>query len=121
MSFEPTPTDISAMSPTEATAKLAEMTATANPPPPLAPATAADARCRLDVLTNDKTFADRLFSNDAEARREFAELSAKAAEADVVGEAIAGTTPPWRPFETTVDGAWPRPVVNNRALPLECL
>ena len=77
MPFEPITIDLSAtMTPAEVSAKVAEIAAAANPPLP--PGSPADARRRLDSLTNDKAFADRLFSNDAEARREFLELSGQA-------------------------------------------
>jgi hypothetical protein len=99
------------LSPAEATAKLAEMTAAANPPPPIAPSTAADARRRLDVLVADAVWGKKFTSGDAEARRTFAELTAKAAEADDVAQALDGTAPPQRVLETTVDGALPRHVV----------
>ncbi|MGH7489406.1 MAG: hypothetical protein ACREMY_27970 [bacterium] len=91
----------------EATAALARMQLERSPPPPIAPATAADARARLDVLAKNKGWADRLFANDIEARREFAELSTLAAGADDVADTLAGTIPEQPIFETTVNGALP--------------
>jgi hypothetical protein len=101
------------MTPAEAGAALAKMQADASPPPPLVPATAADARARLDILSKDKGWADRLFAGDVTANREFKDLTALAGSADDTAEAIAGTTSPQPLFETTTGGQLPRRHVNE--------
>lgn len=109
---ESPPMDIATLSPAEATAKLAEMTAAASPPPPLAPTTATDARRRLDALSGDKAWGKLFLSGDMTARREFADLSAMVAAGDDVADAIDGKAPPPQ-FETTFGGEQPRRVVNE--------
>jgi hypothetical protein len=101
------------LSPVEAAAKLAAMSAAASPPPPIEPATAADARRRLDALAGDQAWGARFLAGDAEARREFGELSALVAAGDDAADAINGTAPPPQVLETTVDGALPRHAVND--------
>jgi hypothetical protein len=97
-----------AMTPEQATAALAQMQTATNPPPPVVPVDAQDARARLDALSRNPSWAQRLFSGNVEARREFNELVAKAAGGDDVGDAIAGIVEPAAPlFETTANGELP--------------
>lgn len=102
---------IAALTSAEAGAELARMTAVTNPPPPIAPSTAADARRRLDALTTDAAWGKRFLAGNMAARSEFADLSARVASGDHIVDALAGTAPPQQEFETTVDGALPRRVV----------
>jgi hypothetical protein len=111
MPFESEPMDLSALSPGQATAKLAEMSAAASPPPPIAPATAADARARLDVLTKDQAWGKSFLDGNADARREFASLIEQVTAADDVQQAIDGTAPPAQPLETNINGSPSRRVV----------
>jgi hypothetical protein len=97
----PAPPDPWSMSPQEATAALVAMDAELHPPPPLKPADAQDARARLDKLSADKSFADRLFAGDIAARKEFDELVAASAAGDDVGDRIANIQEPAPLFETT--------------------
>lgn len=109
---EPSTTpDPTTLTPAEATAALARMQFEASPPPPLAPATAADAARRLEILSKDKAWADRLFAGDVAANKEFKELNALAASGDDTADLIAGTATLQQPFETTIDGQLPRRVV----------
>jgi len=106
-----TPADPFSLSAEQAGNELAKMAAVASPPPPMmAPATAADARGRLDTLSRDKGWATRLLAGDVQANREFADLNKLAASADDTAEAIAGTaTEASTPiFETTTGGQLPR-------------
>jgi hypothetical protein len=96
-----TPADISSMTPQQATDTLAAMDAALHPPPPIKPADAQDARARLDRLTADKSFADRLLTGDIAAKKEFESLIAAAAAGDDVNDAIAGIQEPAPIFETT--------------------
>jgi hypothetical protein len=105
--FESEPMDLSALSPGQASAKLAEMT----PPPPIVTATAADARARLDVLTKDQAWGKSFLDGNAEARRLFAELSAQVAAGDDVQQALDGTAPPQQVLETNINGSLSRRVV----------
>jgi hypothetical protein len=78
-----------------ATARLAEMTASYQAardgaPPPLEPATAGDARRRLDVLNKDAAWGARLISGDVAARTEFRELLEKIG----AGDPAIGAAPP---------------------------
>jgi hypothetical protein len=82
--------------------------AMAPPAPPLEPATASDARRRLDLLTKDPSWGAKYLGADPAARREFAELHEKIAAGDPVADAIAGTAPAAGEFETTTDGQLPR-------------
>lgn len=107
------PPDPFSMTPAEAGARLAEMAAAASPAPPLAPTTAADARARLDVLTKDAAWTGRFMSGNVEARREFAELTAKVAGGDDVADALDGAPMSERLFETTMNGALSSRVVNE--------
>src|SRR5262249_45793188 len=84
----PTADEIRAMAPEEAGARLADMAAEANPPPPIAPATAADAKRRLAVLQKDATWSARFLEGGAEQRKEFAALVAKVAEGDSAVDAL---------------------------------
>ena len=75
-----TDTPISAMTPEQATAKLAEMTAAYRGPPPTdKPTTAAEARARLNHLATAKSWNDKLSAGDVEATREFKALTAQVA------------------------------------------
>jgi hypothetical protein len=100
----PAAPDVYTLTPDQATAELARMDAELHPPPPLQPADAQDARARLDKLSADKSFADRLFSGDIAARKEFDELVAASAAGDDVGDRIANIQEPAPLFETTTDG-----------------
>jgi hypothetical protein len=95
---------ISAMTPAEAGATLAKMQDAINPPAPLKPADAQDARARLDKLTADKSFADRLLAGGLAEKKEFEALIAAAAPGDDVGDAIANIQEPAPLFETTTAG-----------------
>src|SRR5262245_48829056 len=78
-------TPIHELSPQEATERLAAMQrnfdARHTTRPPEKPATAADAKARLDHLTGDKEWARKLESGDADTNREFHTLAALAADA----------------------------------------
>ena len=75
-----TPPDAFAMSGAEAGAALAKMTAEFRGAPPSdKPTTPAKAQSRLNQLTADKAWADRLAKGDVAARREFTELTAQVA------------------------------------------
>jgi hypothetical protein len=103
------PVDPWSMTPDQATAALAAMDAAIHPPPPVVPADAQDARARLDVLKRDASFANALFSGSIAARKEWDELTAKAAGGDDVGDAVAGIVELAVPlFETTANGELPR-------------
>jgi hypothetical protein len=69
--------------------------------PTVAPATPAEARARLDVLTKDREWSDRFLSGDPRARQDFKELTAKASEEHDV------TNPVDAPFQTTSGGELP--------------
>ena len=105
----PAPVDPWSMTPDQATAALAAMNAVVNPPPPLIPQDAQDARATLERLSRDKSWADSLFNGNVETRKQFDELVAKAAGGDDVGDAVAGIVEPAVPlFETTANGELPR-------------
>jgi hypothetical protein len=105
----PAPVDPWSLTPAEAGAKLAEMQNAANPPPPLIPQDAQDARATLERLSRDKSWADALFNGNVATRKQFDELVAKAASGDTVGDAVAGIVEPAVPlFETTANGELPR-------------
>ena len=93
----------------QATAALAAMNAVVNPPPPLIPQDAQDARMQLDLLSRNASWAESLFKGNVETRKQFDELVAKAAGADSVSDAVAGVVEPMTPlFETTANGELPR-------------
>jgi hypothetical protein len=97
------------MTPDQATAALAAMNAVVNPPPPLIPQDAQDARATLERLSRDRSWADSLFNGNVATRKQFDELVAKAAGGDDVGDAIANIVEPAVPlFETTANGELPR-------------
>ena len=106
------PADPFTLTPAEAGAALAAMDAGANPSPP-AVQDAQDARARLDLLSRDATWANRLFNGDVAARKEFDDLVAASAAGDNVDDAIAGIEEPAPIFETTTGGQLPRRVVNE--------
>jgi hypothetical protein len=104
----PSPVDPWSMTPAEAGAKLQEMAAAANPPPPLVPEDRQDARQRLDLLAKDASFAARLFNGDVATRKIFDDLVAADANGDPIGDILAGIeeqSP--RVFETTQGGELP--------------
>ena len=101
------PTDPFAMTPEQATDTLTAMAAVASPPPPIKPEDAQDARARLDVLSRDKGWADRLFNGDVRTRKEFDDLLGVAAGGDDVGDAIAGIVEEPPIFQTTQGGELP--------------
>jgi hypothetical protein len=108
----PAPVDPWSMTPDQATAALAAMDAAIHPPPSIVPQDAQDARVMLDRLSRDASWAQRLFSGNVEARRQFDELVAKAAAGDDVGDAIAGIVEPALPLiETVAEGELPRRAV----------
>ena len=97
------------MTPEQATAALGALNNAANPPSPLVPADAQDARATLERLSRDASWADSLFKGNVETRKQFDELVAKAAGGDDVGDAVAGIVEPATPlFETTANGELPR-------------
>jgi hypothetical protein len=100
----PAPPPVESMTPAEATAALAAMDAALHPQPPLKPQDTQDARARLDKLTADKSFADRLLGGDIAAKKEFEELIAASAAGDDVGDRIANIQEPAPLFETTTAG-----------------
>ena len=105
----PAPVDVWAMTPDEATAALAAMNAVVNPPPPLVPQDAQDARATLERLSRDKSWADALFNGNVATRKQFDELVAKAAGGDDTADAVAGVVELAVPlFETTANGELPR-------------
>ena len=105
----PAPVDPWSLTPAEAGAKLAEMQNAANPPPPLVPQDAQDARQQLNLLSRNASWAESLFKGNVETRKQFDELVAKAADADSVGDAVVGIVEPALPlFETTANGELPR-------------
>jgi hypothetical protein len=61
-------------------------------PPPAPPANATEARTRLDALIADKDRGAKLLAGDAEANREFRDLSSMAANADAstIAQAMSG-------------------------------
>jgi hypothetical protein len=97
----PAAPDVFSMTAEEASATLAAMDAALHPPPPLKPADAQDASARLDKLTADKSFADRLLGGDVAAKKEFEKLIAAAAAGDDVGDRLANIQEPTPLFETT--------------------
>src|SRR5262245_56107644 len=102
MPFEPVgKIDLSAPPSAEVTARVAALTPA---PPPIAPATPAEARSRLDVLIGDKDFGAKLLSGSADAKAEWNRLQELAAKADPVA---AGPPPPDQIFSTTVNGQLP--------------
>src|SRR5258705_13984252 len=60
--------------------------------PPAPPANAAEARTRLDGLVADKAFGARLLAGEADANREFRDLSSMAANVDdnTIAPALSG-------------------------------
>lgn len=109
----PASTDSYTLTPEQATAKLAEMAAALNPPPPPAPpANASDARRRLDALSRDPTWSQKFMSGNAEARREFAELTKRVAEGDPVADAMNTPEPVFR-IDTTVGGEMPQRAIRD--------
>jgi alkanesulfonate monooxygenase SsuD/methylene tetrahydromethanopterin reductase-like flavin-dependent oxidoreductase (luciferase family) len=119
MSFEPAPPtspETLALTPAEATAKLAEMQAQLHPPAPVKPEDAQGARQRLGELSKDATWTKQLFAGDPAATKTFHELVALSEAGDVVGDRLAGIVedPSTQPiFLTTVDGEWPKRVVTE--------
>jgi hypothetical protein len=105
----PAAPDVWSMTPAEVAAKLAGMDAAIHPPPPLVPQDAQDARATLERLSRDKSWADSLFNGNVATRKQFDELVAKAADADSVGDSVAGIVELSTPlFETTANGELPR-------------
>jgi hypothetical protein len=103
------PVDPWSLSATEATAALAAMDAAIHPPPSVVPQDAQDARQQLDLLSRNASWAESLFKGNVETRKQFDKLVAKAADADSVGDAVAGVVEPAVPlFETTANGELPR-------------
>jgi hypothetical protein len=88
-----TPPDVSAMTPDQASATLAQMRIDARPPAPLVPSTASEAQARLQTLTGNAEWGKRLLEGGIEERAEFRRLTELAAGADEVKDAIEGTTP----------------------------
>ena len=79
-------TDTPNLTPEQATAKLAEMTAAYRGAPPSdKPTDAAGARARLNHLASDKAWVDKLNAGDVAARGEFKALT----------EQVAGSTEPY--------------------------
>ncbi len=109
----PTTPDPWSMTPAEAGARLAEMTAAASPMPALVPVTPTDASAQLDLLAKDKSFADALFSGDVAANNRFKELVTLASSADDVADAIAGRSPPVHEIQVTADGQLSRSVIDG--------
>lgn len=97
----PAPVDPWSLTASEATAALGAMNDAINPQPPIKPEDAQDARARLDKLTADKSFADRLLTGDIAAKKEFEKLIAAAAAGDDVGDRLANIQEPSPLFETT--------------------
>jgi hypothetical protein len=94
------PTDISAMTPEQATAFLKAKADAFRPPPSATPATASEAAARLHVLAKDSAFYSRLMNGNAEARRELANLNRMISEGDRPADVLAGRGEP-SPFELT--------------------
>jgi hypothetical protein len=117
VSFEPADPispETLALTPAEATAKLAEMQTTLHPPPSSTPADAQEAQQLLTKLTADASWSRALVNGDPQTRRQFDSLVAQAAERDIVGDALAGITDDERAaplFSTTVGGELPPRVV----------
>jgi hypothetical protein len=97
MSEQLTADQILTMSPDEATAHLGKMTADYNaanrPAAVAAPANATEAHRRLEALSSDSTWSQRLLNNDAAARKEFNSLTALVAGGTDADFAIAGVLP----------------------------
>jgi hypothetical protein len=104
---------IATMTPAEATAALAAMSAASNPPPPLVPQDSQDARAQLDVLTGNADWSRSLMAGDIAVRAQFDKLVAAAADADPVGDALANIQEPEPIFETTMFGELPSRVVRE--------
>jgi hypothetical protein len=113
MTDTPSMHEISSMSPAEATAALAAMSAASNPPPSIVPQDSQDARAQLDLLTRDPTFAQALMSGNGAAKNQFDKLVAMVSEADVVGDALANIQEQPTLVETTMDGELPSRVVRE--------
>ncbi len=96
------PDEVSNLTPEQATAKLAELEAAYRGAPPIAePRTPAEARLRLETLSQSKEWADQLLAGNAEARRTFASLTELASQAsDRLDGVLNGTAEP-QPFEVT--------------------
>lgn len=100
---------IYSLTPDQATAALAAMDRAIHPPPSVVPQDAQDARQQLDLLSRNASWAESLFKGNVETRKQFDKLVAKAADADSVGDAVAGVVEPAVPlFETTANGELPR-------------
>jgi hypothetical protein len=100
----PAAPDISTMTPDVASATLAQMQIDAHPPAPLSPTTAAEANARLQTLTANKEWGQRLLAGGMEERREFQRLTQLAAGTDEVKDAIDGATPESFTIETIGPG-----------------
>jgi hypothetical protein len=90
MSDTPAPTDISAMTPEQATAALEAKATALRPSSSATPGTAAEAAQRIDALAKDSGFFNRLMSGNVEARREFSNLTRLISEGDRAGDVLAG-------------------------------
>jgi hypothetical protein len=109
----PTMDEIRAFTPQQAGEALAAMTAASNPAPSPVPADSQDAKAQLDLLTRDPTFAQALMSGNGAARAQFDKLSQMIADADVVGDRIAGIQEQPALFETTMFGELPSSAVRG--------
>jgi hypothetical protein len=120
--FEPAPPvspETLALTPAEATAKLAEMQDALRPPPSSTPADAQEAQQLLNKLTADPTWGRALVNGDPAARKQFDELTEKVAAGDPIADAVAGITEDPKIFSTTVNGEWPIHVVAEAAHDLQ--
>jgi hypothetical protein len=91
-----TDTDISALTPEQATAELARLTAEFKGlGPPATATTPAEAQARMDALTQNQEWRDKLFAGDVATRSEFDTLTKLQADAaDRVANVMAGKTEP---------------------------
>jgi hypothetical protein len=104
---------IATMTPEQATNALAAMSAASNPPPPLVPANAQDAKAQLDFLSRDTSWSQALMSGNVAARDQFNKLVEAAAAGDTVGDTLANIQEPEPIFETTMNGQLPSRVVKE--------
>jgi hypothetical protein len=96
-------TDISTLTPEQAGAKLAEMKAKYDGPPPSeTPTNATEAETRLGALARDPRWSAQFFSGNLQARAEYERLTQQIAGRDAVSDALSGIEPPV--WEVTANG-----------------
>jgi hypothetical protein len=91
------------MTPDEATARLAELTAQYAGAPIETPTNAHEAAAKLDRLAADPEWQQKFNAGDVETRREWRELVAMKSGRNSIDDVLAGTANP-SPFETVTAG-----------------